>query len=673
MPLLLVLLLLPFVAVAQSHSANMDSDQLIAGPEADTSGSAIHPKLFSGVYPDKDERYDVTFYGLNLEIFPDSQRIAGAVTIGYTLQEATDELQFDLTSSLKIDSLISASGAKLDYQRDAQNDFLVNAALGGQLPAGTQSSITVYYQGEPGDDGFGSFTFAEVADEPVIWTLSEPFGAKQWFPCKDTPADKADSAHINITVPKPLFAASNGVLTDSVSLPGNRTRYEWKTRYPIAQYLISLAIADYQYYEQTFHMEDGSTMPVTNYIYETRDMEQFQSRTAVTIELLELFSELFGPYPFHEEKYGHAEFTWGGGMEHQTLSSMGGFSLRLVSHELAHQWFGDAVTCQTWQDIWLNEGFATYAEGLAVEHLNGQKAFAGWIQGLYGQITSRPYGSVYVPEEEVVANSSSSVSRIFSSRLSYAKGGAVLHMLRELMGDEAFFNASRKFVQDDFKFKTATTEDLEKNYEREYGASLDFFFDQWVYGEGHPEYYFRYNTLAKLDSSQIFIEIEDEPTHPSVDHFRMPVPIHIYNENNDTTITVWHDKRKQQWKFDLPFQPKSILFDTANTILRDRVYYQQVSDSVWNQELPEKTKLLANYPNPFNNVTNLQFELEERGEIRLDIYNLYGQHIRTLYQGEKPAGLHQFRWNANGLSSGIYYFYLVVDGRTYTKKATLTK
>lgn len=640
-----------------------------------------------GAYPDKDNRYDVTFYGLDLEVFPSTEHIEGAVRIRAKITEATQEVEIDLIDQLDIDSVVTQSGEKLAVQR-SQTDptWLVTITLPEMLSAGDSIDFTVYYKGTPGSAGFGSFTFSQAGDYPAIWTLSEPFGAKSWFPVKDTPADKADSAWIFVTVPKPLKVASNGLLVNTVDLPDNKTRFEWKTRYPIAQYLISLAIADYQYYEETFTANDGTEMPVVNYIYPNVSMASLIERTSIdeTIGIMELLSELFGPYPFLNEKYGHAQFGWSGGMEHQTLSSMGGFSLQLVSHEMAHQWFGDAVTCETWQDIWLNEGFASYAEGLIRKGLpenpeDGEKAFRSWLSEVYNRVTSEPAGQLYVPTTDIDAGDNASVNRIFNYRLTYLKGAAVVHMLKYLLGEEAFYSALREYVGNRFEYSTAKTSDLQSLLEEFYGSTLQWFFDQWVYGQGFPTYNLNYSVLAQENQSSIHLELSHYSSHTSVDFFQMPVQFRFLEYDNggtivnDTTIRFQYIEQDQSWEITIPFTPDNIQFDPHDDILKGSTTIMRLDESIWGEELPKEVSIRNTYPNPFNPSTTILYEIPLQMRVTVTIYNLYGKHITTLYEGMRTAGRHLLEWDAKTLASGVYLIVLEGGDRTSTQKVTLIK
>jgi aminopeptidase N len=664
----------------------------LAGPEIHKANRMSMPS-YLGQYPDKDDNYDVAFYGLDIEVFPDTKSISGSTRIRSRIRQATDTLELDLVSNLTIDSVVAANGQHLTIDRfNRTPDWLFTVHLPREYQPDEITDFTVYYHGKPRSGGFGSFTFTEQGGSPAIWTLSEPFGAKDWFAVKDTPADKADSAWVFITVPDPLVAASNGLLTQTVDLPNDRTRYEWKTRYPIAQYLISMAIGNYEYFEDTYTADDGTQMPVVDYIYANTNVSSIRNQTAITRRLLDIYSDYYGPYPFIEEKYGHAQFGWGGGMEHQTLSSMGVYRMSIVGHELAHQWFGDAVTCETWQDIWLNEGFASFSEGLAVEALEGKEAYYEWLQDVYQQVAVTNDGQVYVPGSSVDPGSVNSVDRIFNYRLTYLKGAATVHMLRYVMGDELFFEALRDYVGSKHAYGTATTADfqavLEEYYKQktefddlpaQYSESLQWFFNQWIYGEGYPNYSLKYSILAQRDSARVRIQLTDTPSHPSVDHYTMPVPVQLVRKDDqgeivqDTTLRLMHLDPSQEWTLSVPFIPTEVVFDPNADLLRGFEETEKLDIDVWGGERPHKIELLNNYPNPFNPSTTIPYQLPQETYIRIDVYNLYGQHIAKLLEGRKSAGEHVVHWNAQQLASGIYYIRLSDGRQNHTKKVTLIK
>lgn len=387
----------------------------------------------------EESHFDVVYYGLDLSIDPASETVSGNVTTkGKSLVEKLEIVTLDLYENMEVDSIVTATG-QLSYSHE-NNQLTVN--LEGEYEPDEIFDITVYYRGHPADaGGFHSFAFGDRDGVPLISTLSEPFGAPAWWPCKDDPADKADSVDIIITVPEDLIVASNGTLESITRQQAGTRTFFWKERYPITTYLVSLAITDYEVFSDYYHYSEEDSMEVQFYVY-PEHLEVAVEDFNVTVPMLEHFSTVFGEYPFVREKYGMAAFQWGGAMEHQTCTSYGARLIRgdhrydwIVAHELAHQWFGDSVTMKYWSHIWLNEGFATYAEALWTEGIKGEKAYRRYMQTLDAGVFPT---SVYVQD-------STRIDALFS-RTVYDKGGWVLHMLRHVMGDRDFFSALQVYA-----------------------------------------------------------------------------------------------------------------------------------------------------------------------------------------------------------------------------------
>ncbi len=501
--------------------------------------------LERGTSASADNRADIQYCRAHWTVDPAIRYIRGVITTVFEPSETLDKLEFDFSSTLMMDSILYR-GKPVSFSRNGE---VLKVHFPASLPAFLPDSIVFYYQGEPPKTGFGSFEIGQHNGVPVLWTLSEPYGARDWWPCKQSLNDKIDSIDIYITTPAIYRAASNGLL-QSETVDGNWRTAHWKHRYPIAAYLVAIAVTNYEDFEE--HIPVGTdTVLMINYIY-PESISAAQASMSYLADHLRLFSELFGRYPFLSEKYGHAQFGWGGGMEHQTMSFMGGFGYELVAHELAHQWFGNKVTCGSWEDIWLNEGFATYLSGLCYEHFLPQY-WQGFKQGRINSATSQAGGSIRV-------NDTTNVNRIFSGRLSYNKSAMVLHMLRWICGDSLFFTAIRNYIDDpEVAYGYARTPQLKAHFEAVLGKSLDYFFDDWYTGEGYPSYIVKW---WQGNDGIFYAQIEQTQSHPSVSFFELPVPLRLRDANGkEEDIRLEHEYNGQIFAVPVNFAVTEVLFD----------------------------------------------------------------------------------------------------------------
>ncbi|MGE5431901.1 MAG: M1 family aminopeptidase [Syntrophomonadaceae bacterium] len=616
-----------------------------------------------------DSTIDVTYYKLNLNITYTPKYLKGAVTVGFRSAAASlNSFFLDLQQVLNVDS-VTLNGTKLTFSH-------INAKLQITLPRaynqGENASVNVYYQGLPGSSGFGSFIFSTHDSNnsyPIIWSLSEPYGASDWFPCKDTPGDKADSSDVLVTAPQFFTVASNGTLqSETVNQDGSKTTH-WKNHYPIAQYLISIAMTNYYLYTNYFRYSPTDSMIVTHYIFPEQNTPQNIALLNKTIDMLRIFSEKYELYPFIREKYGHAQFGWGGGMEHQTLTSLVSFGEDLVSHELAHQWFGDKVTCRDWQDIWLNEGFATFSEGVYFENSIGKSAYSTFMQDIMNR-AKNAQGSVY-------AMDISSVGSIFDYNRSYAKGGTVLHMLRGIVGDSVFFRILRTYLDDPkLSYGNAITSDFQSVAEKVYGQSLDYFFKEWIYGAGYPGYTYNWSSSQQNGQNQLQISVKQDQSK-GMPLFTMPIQFKVSTTAGDTMITVMNNLADQNFLITLKAQPKSVTFDPDNWILKD----VSGPTAIYEVIQADRYGLDQNYPNPFNPGTKIIFHVgmgKANGslqQVSLKVFDLLGREVAVVLNEEKPAGNYEVEFlpgNYN-LPSGTYYYQLKAGDFMETKKMMFLK
>jgi len=489
-------------------------------------------------------QYDVHHYDLDLDLDPAVHILTGTVTVTAEVTGVSiSTLDLNLSAGMAVNATTSGGSAATFSRIGA----ILTVNLDRAYTTAETVVVTVTYSGNPAGGAFGWDSFD---GQDMIWTLSEPFGARDWWPCKDLNSDKADSVDITVTVPDNLVVASNGLVVSDVDNGATRTTH-WKSNYPIATYLVSLAIYPYTQYSDWYNPQGGGDpMEVQFFIYPAH-VGVVEPTYALTVPMIDVFAQAFGEYPFVDEKYGHAEFTWGGGMEHQTLTSMGGWSEDLISHELAHQWWGDMVTCEDFGHIWLNEGFATWSE-------------AYWAEQNYDFATYQEYmdyaayygaGTIFV-EDPLNDN-------IFSGALSYNKASWVVHMLRGVLGDADFFAGLAQY-RADFLYSSATTEDLQAAMEAVSGRDLTAFFQQWIYGEYFPIY--SYEWVEGPQAGEITVTITQEQTDTGL--FTMPIQLEVGTTAGTVNFTIENSQATEDYVLLVPGTAESVVLDPDRWILR---------------------------------------------------------------------------------------------------------
>lgn len=523
--------------------------------------------------------YDLVYHSLNFKVDPNVNYISGSVfSIFKPLIQEFSQLQFDMVTQLKVDSVIY-HGQKLNATHQ-YNKLTITFPEG--IEENLLDSLEVFYHGVPPGSGLGSFVKKLHAGKPIIWTLSQPYGARDWWPCKQSLEDKIDSIDIKITTPLAYKAASNGkLISDKIS--GTKRIAHWQHRHPIATYLVAIATTNYEVYSENVELNNGKTVEILNYMY-PEYLITAKSKSEDVKNIMKLYSELLVEYPFANEKYGHAQFGWSGGMEHQTMSFMGNLNFGLVAHEMAHQWFGDYVTLGNWSHIWLNEGFATYFEGIAYERLLTDSAWKNWLRYHINKATSSLSGSVYAGENP-------SIARIFTKALSYSKGGMLLHMLRWELGDEAFFEAVRNYLKDpEMKAGFAVHDKVVAHFEATGDTTLTEFFNDWYYGGGFPNYDINYF----YQDGKTKINVQQNTTHSSVDLFEMHLPVRYTVEGVEKNARLHQTENPQEFVLTEGYA-SSITFDpdywlcAKSDITMSNLHISEITNIEILPEYPNKT------------------------------------------------------------------------------------
>ncbi|MEO0897208.1 MAG: M1 family aminopeptidase [Bacteroidota bacterium] len=596
---------------------------------------------------DSTRNYDLTYHRLEWTVNPNVRSILGKVTSHFIAMESNfQSVYFDLAKELRVDS-VKQGNLALPFSRSG-ND-LIRIELPNSLDVGDMDSTTIFYHGIPPNSGFGSFEIDVLGNgSPVLWTLSEPYGSRDWWPCKQDLSDKIDSVDIIVTTLDSFRVASNGLLISEKQTGGLSKTYHWKHKYPIPAYLIAIGVAHYNVYSDWVVL-GGDSLEILNYVYD-RSLTEAMEETPRTIGIMELFYDLFGEYPYMDEKYGHAEFNWGGGMEHATMSFMRVYYHGLIAHEVAHQWFGNKVTCGSWKDIWLNEGFATYLTAITYQYLFDEATWLSWRTGAIGIATRSDSGSVYVDD-------TTSVSRIFSGELSYFKGALVLHMLRWELGDSTFFSGLRSYLNaPELAFGYAQTADLQRILEAESGRNLQEFFDDWVYGQGFPSY--QINWWQQRDTLMMFAN--QDVSHPSVDFYEMTLPIKVFAaDGTDTLFRRAHTRDGQVIK--IPFSKKidSLQLDPDYWILTQE---REVNALPTVNLLPNDESITSIYPVPFGNRLNI-FASAPFEDVKL--YDLQG---REVYASNQLHSQGELRINTTDLPRGLYMVKYRMGDNIFFKK-----
>ncbi len=602
------------------HKAQRFNKQIaINAAVAKTAQSAVAPK---------ENMYDLKFYHLNINIERNTRYISGNVkSKAKVLAASLDSFAFVLHENHTIDS-VYVNGIKRNFVR---RDSLVLATAGTPIVQNQLFDAIVYYKGTAPTgnaaaigDGYNMGTSGSWGNQ-VTWSLSESLCAYHWFPCKQDLRDKIDSSWVYATTDSANMVGSNGLLKNIVTI-GNKKRYEWKSKYPIDYYLISVATAKYKpyilYAKPQYLVNDS--IYIQNFIYDNaiNNTAWATQKTALNkiVPTINFMSNIFGMYPFYKEKYGHCMAPFGGGMEHQTMTSLGFFDFELDAHELGHQWWGDNVTCASWKDIFINEGWASYSEYLCHQYMTGTGTTATQkMLDVHTSVMSQLGGSCYFTNADTM-----NATRIFSSRLTYDKGSAVCHSLRyEINNDSVFFPAIRAF-QATYGDNTATVIEFKNFMEAQSGLNFTQFFNQWYYGQGYPTFSVSWNQGGGV----FYLKSTQTQSFPSsVPLFMTHVDYRISRTAKpDTIVRLYHGQTIENYSIPLTGSVTSIGVDPNNWILNK--VGTNTKDITLNTSalIDDMTEIFVG-PNPTSDVLNIYMNTNDKSSV--EIFDVTGKLMLT--------------------------------------------
>jgi aminopeptidase N len=613
--------------------------------------------------------FDETYYhlGLNFDMVDDS--IAGVVRVeGRVVNSALTQLTLDLAASMHVTSISAAGGGALSFTHPGA---ALHITLPGSQAVGTLIAVDIRYRGIPFESDFGNFVFGYKCRDNVncdpnttvnkmryAWSLSEPYGAREWWPCKDHPSDKVDSVRVTVTVPSQYRVGSQGRLIGE-TVNGPNTTYDWLSHYPIASYLVSVAIGEYMRYQDTYVRPDSLvgnygalTLPLDHMVYND-NTNALPSGWALTADAMEVEESWFGPYPFANEKYGHCEFTFGGGMEHQTMTSIGSGSIAVVSHELAHQWFGDNISPKRWAHVWLNEGFATYAELLYWQ------AREAMFAGYYETIRDGYYRNARRATGTLVLQDTTSVQNMFDGYRVYAKGAMVLYMLRYVTGDAVFKQIMHAYAADPaVRYGSAVTADFQRVAETVSGLDLNSFFSEWATtGTGYPRYA-ESHTWKDAGGGNFNVSVTlqqvQTPSESNISVFKMPVEIVVYNMSPADTLVEIHrervdnNQRSQTFSFAVAQAPTKLSIDPDFRILRGDAVTSITGNT------PPYPAITSVGPSPTRGPLTVRYQLDRDSNVDVQVFDIAGRRVLT-QRTSASKGAQAFDLDTSRLASGIYF------------------
>jgi aminopeptidase N len=544
--------------------------------------------------PDHD--YDTRHIALNLTFDWEREQVIGQETFVFSpLVDNLKSLQLD-AANMTVKSVTLASGAAVKFDLDASAQKL-NINLDRAYQPAETATLVIEYRTNGSTDrilglvGGGLRFIKPSVEDPKrpkqIWSQGESEYNHYWFPCYDHPNDFFTS-ELTATVEKPLTVISNGKLLDTKDNSDNTRTFHWKIDQPHASYLTSIVVGEY-----TPIVADYQGIPIISNVYPSQVAEG-KLTTARLPEMVTFFSEKTGvKYPYAKYAQTMAR-NFGGGMEnisattqtdqmiHDQRTELDATTDGLQSHELAHQWFGDYLTCRTWADIWLNESFATYFQAMWDEYKLGADDF------LYSDVKANQdaYFSAWQAgnRRPIVTKNYESPDAVFDT-YAYPRGGAVLHMLRKTLGEDNWWRAINYYLNK-YAHQPVETSQFRIAIEESTGQSMDWFFDEWLYRMGHPVFRVTQNYDPSMKELKLKVEqvqkLDPDSQYPQVTLFRTPAEIEIGTAGGTRIERVLIQPAKEQtFTFKADSKPLLVNFDYHGTLIKELEFQKTTEDLMY--------------------------------------------------------------------------------------------
>ena len=648
------------ICAAGAASGQTESYEVLWGPKREASAARSASAPSPVAQATAAAGFDVLHYAIDIEIDPAAKTVAGHVDVTISVvTPALDSIDLYLKSNMTV-SAVSMGAVPLSFTRPLDR---IHILLGGAHAIGETLTVRVDYSGAPVPQGLRFHS-------KVVYNLSEPDMARNWFPCYDEPWDKATSEMI-CTVPASLYCVSNGVLLSITDRPDGKKTFHWSTEYVHATYVISVAISAYSQFSHWYRYAAADSMPMPYYVYPEK-LAAAQVSFSGAPSMMEFFSDTFGEYPFLGEVYGTALAEVGGAMENFTCTTYGQALVTgthaydwVVAHEMAHSWFGNSVTLAGWPDVWLNEGFATYADALWHEHTGGTASLDSRMSY---------FKSEYFAEDASSRFPMYDPANLWGATV-YEKGAWVLHMLRYVIGDPAFFDALRLYHAS-YAYSNAATENFKAVCESASGADLDSFFSEWVYQAGYPEY--EYAWTAYHDGSRFVLDLFVEQVQTGAPVFTIPVEIRVTTTAGTSVQRLPVTSAREVFQLAFEDEPVGVEFDPFSRILKKAAETPTgIAADPSGRGRPAPALATRVSPNPARSTTTVGFFLDEAGDATLEVYDVSGRRVASARRAALAPGWNAIDVGAGGDAKvdggGVYFYRLRALGRAAAGKITILR